>query len=100
MASSQKDMFDSAPESPGLPGSLPANLTYVYLWCILFDWDENVEHPFQIFQIGRFSKSELKPKWINGDLDQNSRIKKINFSTIKGKTFSLFAKVEKCKYET
>ena len=102
MASSQRDMFDSqdtdTETSPRLPSSLPAQLSYVYLWCILFDWDENVEHPFNMYQIAMFSKSELKPNWISGELDQNSRLKKIQFSAIKGKTFSLFAKVEKCMF--
>ena len=98
MASSQRDFFLSSPEkSPKVPSSLPATVSYVYLWCILFDWDVNVEKPFDIFQLALFSETEMKSAWINGDLDQNSRKKKLTFSCFAGKTFSLFAKVEKCK---
>ena len=104
MASSQRDMFLSSPESsqrekspPNIPSSLPSTLTYIYLWVILFDWDENVEFPFDIYQVALFSSRELKKKWISGDLEQDSRQKKLSFSAIKGKTFSLFGKVEKCK---
>lgn len=100
MAFSQRDMFlNSSPESsPKLSSSLPSNLTYTYLWCILFDWDENTEFPFQIYQVGSFPKVELKPQWISGELDQDSRLKKLKFPSYKGKTFSLFAKIEKCKF--
>lgn len=98
MASSQRDMFLSSPEnSPKKVYSLPTNVTYIYLWVILFDWDENVEHPFNLYQVGIFSSSELKKKWIEGDLNQESRLKKLKFSAFRGKTFSLFGKVEKCK---
>ena len=100
MASSQRDMFAaSSPEvSPRVRSSLPVTLSYVYLWVILFDWDENVEDPFSLYQVALFRESELKPKWISGDLDVDSRQKKISFTTLPGKTFSLFAKVEKCEY--
>lgn len=99
MASSQRDMFASSPDkSPQVPSSLPSNPSYVYLWCILFDWDENVEQPFGIYQLALFSPSEMKPRWISGDLDGMSRRKKLKFSAIPGKTFSLFGKVEKCKF--
>lgn len=99
MASSQKDMFtSSSPESsPRVESSLPEKLTYVYLWIILFDWNGNVEFPFNLYQAAMFDESELKPQWLNGDLDQQSRMKKMKFTAIKGKTFSLFAKVERCK---
>ena len=98
MFSSQRDMFISSPESsPKVDSSLPATVTYTYLWVILFEWDENVEHPFQLFQVGQFSELEMKPKWIAGELDSNSKQKKIQFSALPGKTFSFFAKVEKCK---
>ena len=91
-------MFLSSPEnSPKIRSSLPANLSYVYLWVILFDWNENVEEPFDIYQVGLFSESELKSKWIKGDLDQNSRLKQLSFSAIPWKKLSLFAKIEKCK---
>ena len=99
MACSQRDMFMSSPEnSPRIQGSLPTNPKYIYLWVILFDWDENVEEPFSLFQIAMFSKTELKPKWISGELNQASRQKKMKFSAVPGKTVSVFAKVEKCKY--
>lgn len=98
MASSQRDMFVSSPEkSPKLSSSLPDTLDYTYLWVILFDWDENVEAPFDQYQVGAFSSLELKKKWIKGDLDQQSRNKKNTFSAFPGKTFSLFCKVEKGK---
>ena len=97
-SSSQRDMFMSSPESsPRMRSSLPSSLAYVYLWVILFDWDENVEEPFNIYQVAMFSPSELKPKWLSGDFEIDSRKKKISFSAIPGKTFSLFAKVEKCE---
>lgn len=101
MASSQRDMFSSSPErsperSPEVQSSLPTSVAYVYLWVILFDWDENVEFPFDVYQVGLFSKKELKESWISGELDQNSRIKKLSFSALPGKQFSLFAKIEKC----
>lgn len=57
-----------------------------------------MESPFDIYQVGLFKEEELKPEWISGELNQNSRIKKLKFSTFKGKSFSLFAKVEKCKF--
>lgn len=98
MASSQRDPFLSSPDhSPGVESSLPAKVTYTYLWVILFDWDEDVEEPFDLYQVGLFPTSELKPKWISGDMDIESRQKKLRFSTHPGKFFSLFAKVEKCK---
>lgn len=100
MACSQRDMFLSSPEpqSPEkLDSSLPSNLTYTYLWIVLFDWDENVEFPFTLYQVAVFPQTELKPCWLTGDLDLASRMKKMSFSGIPGKTFSLFAKVEKCK---
>ena len=100
MASSQRDMFLSSPDtSPKVSSSLPTNLSYTYLWCILFDWDEDVEHPFQIYPVTGFPKNELKVEWIRGELDQNSRLKKLKFSQFRRKTFSLFAKIEKCKYQ-
>ena len=101
MASSQRDMFLSSPEkspNPRIASSLPASGTYVYLWCILFDWDPNVEHPFDLYQVALFSSHELKSIWLSGDLDVESRKKKLTFSCFPGKTFSLFAKVEKCTY--
>ena len=99
MSCSQRDMFLSSPDqSPEkVPSSLPATLTYSYLWVILFDWCEDVEEPFGIFQIGFFAPNEIKKKWISGDLDLSSREKKLSFSALPGKTVSLFAKVEKCK---
>ena len=100
MVSSQKDMFCSSPEvSPArIKSSLPSNLSYVYLWCILFDWDENVEEPFNIYQVALFSTRDLKPNWLKGDLDSEGRQKKLKFRAFPGKSFSLFAKIEKCKY--
>lgn len=96
---SQQDLFLSSPEtSPKLNSSLPAKITYVYLWCILFDWDEDEEFPFKLYQLAIFSNSELKPKWVSGELDNNSRKKPLSFSAVPGKTVSLFAKVEKCKF--
>lgn len=99
MASSQRDMFlDSSPEnSPKVDNSLPAPLAYIYLWVILFDWDEDVEQPFDVYQIATFSNSDLRDEWISGELDENSRLKKLKFASIRGKTMSLFAKVEKCE---
>ena len=92
-------MFLSSQErSPEVRSSLPSTVTYIYLWIILFDWDENVEHPFSLYQVALFSSYELKEAWINGDLELKSRQKKITFSSLPGKTFSLFAKVEKCKF--
>lgn len=89
----------SSPESsPRIESSLPASVCYIYLWVILFDWNENIELPFNLYQVALFSESELKLKWIDGDLDVNSRQKKLTFSNIPDKTFSLFAKVEKCKF--
>lgn len=89
-------MFDDG-GSPLVQSSLPATLSYVYLWVILFDWDENEEKPFNQYQVAMFSTSELKDQWLSGDLEATSRQKKIKFSAIPGKKFSLFAKVEKCK---
>lgn len=98
MSSSQRDMFLSSPKkSPRISSSLPARVSYVYLWCILFDWDEDVEKPFDIYQVARFRSSELKKKWISGELDLDSRKKRLSFSWMPGKSFSLYAKVEKCK---
>ena len=99
-SSSQRDFFLDSPNSNAsiqLSSSLPSNLTYEYLWVILFQWDLNVEHPFDLYQIGTFSPLELKPEWINGDLEELSRMKKLTFTGLKGKSYSLFAKVEKCK---
>lgn len=92
-------MFMSSSESESQSQSilsLPTALTYDYLWCILFEWDVDVEFPFDIFQIGSFPTSELKPNWISGELDELSRRKKIKFKSLPGRSFSLFAKVEKC----
>ena len=98
MASFQKDPFLSSPESSSrLSRSLPTSIKYIYLWCILFDWDENVERPFTLYQVGMFSKKEMKPEWLSGDLDLKSRQKKMKFSSINGKSLSLYAKVEKCE---
>lgn len=91
-------MFVSSPEkSPKISSSLPAQLTYTYLWVVLFDWNEDVEKPFGLYQVAMFRDSELKPSWIAGDLDQKSRLKQMKLSALPGKTVSLFAKVEKCK---
>ena len=102
MASSQRDFFlsssDQDSDSPKTHSSLPAALTYVYLWVILFDHDEDVEHPFDYYQVGLFSDAELNPAWLTGDLDHESRTKKMSFSAYPGKTFSLYGKVEKCKF--
>ena len=98
---SQRDMFLSSPESSPnqIPSSLPVPLKYEYLWCILFDRDPDVEHPFQYYQLGSFSEVEIKPTWISGELDVDSRKKTLKFSSIKGKKFfSLFGKIEKCEY--
>ena len=62
-----------------------------------FDWDENEEEPFKLYQVALFSAAELNPKWINGELDLCSRLKKLRLSAVPGKTLSIFAKVEKCK---
>lgn len=100
---SQRDIFMDSPGSSSsiqVSSSLPANLTYEYVWVILFEWNLDVEHPFELYQIGSFSTSELKPEWITGDLEDLSRLKKLTFSNLKGKTFSLFGKVEKCKLFT
>lgn len=98
---SQRDMFADSPGSSQsavrLSSSLPSAVTYEYLWIILFEWNLDLEHPFALHQIGTFSHSELKDEWIKGDLDELSRLKKLTFGGFKGKTFSLFAKVEKCK---
>ena len=102
---SQRDMFLSSPEnstslssSPSpISNSLPQNLVYEYLWVVLFLWDVDVEEPFNIYQLALFSPDELQDGWISGDLDEMSRTKKLKFAAIKGKQFSLFAKVEKCK---
>lgn len=97
MFASQRDMFEESPTSK-LSSSLPASISYTYIWVILFDWDENVECPFNLYQIALFSSAELKPLWINGDLDSKSRQKKMTFSPFPGKSFSLFGKVEKCRF--
>lgn len=100
MAQSQRDMFLSSPEpSPRRwSSSLPEPPSYQYLWCILFVWDPDVEYPFSYYQLGMFPKQEMKPVWISGDLDSDSRKKKLKFSYFPGKKFSLFGKVEKCKW--
>ena len=100
MEASQRDFFlsSSDQDSPQVHSSLPTELTYVYLWVILFDHDENEENPFDYYQVGLFSDAELKPTWISGELDQESRTKKLEFSIFPGKSFSLYGKVEKCKF--
>lgn len=97
---SQRDMFfdSSQDSSPKVKSSLPSALTYEYLWVILFQWDVNVEKPFDIYPIGLFPISEIKEAWISGDLEELSRLKKLQFRALKGKTFSLFGKVEKCRF--
>lgn len=99
MASSQRDIFLSSPDSTPkrLNSSLPEEIIYTYLWCILFDWNEDEEEPFQLFQLAQFSATEMKAKWIKGDLEPESRTKKLSFTPLPGKRFSLFGKVEKCE---
>lgn len=100
MAASQRDMFASSPEPndpPPVQSSLPSSLVYEYLWVILFEWNVNLEKPFVLYPIENFSSSELKQQWIDGDLEEISRLKKLTFPSLKGKCCSLFCKVEKCK---
>lgn len=98
MASSQRDIFlDSPGSSQNISSSLPGTPQFVYLWCILFDWDEDVEEPFNLYQLALFPPSDIKRKWISGELDTDSRLKKLSLSAMPGKKFSLFCKVEKCR---
>lgn len=69
-----------------------------YMKVILFQWDINKKRPFDIFPLSMFTTNEIKDKWMESILDQNSRIRTLPMlRSLPGKTFSLFAKIERGK---
>lgn len=100
-SASQMDIFNDCqkviPEEDNGP-----NIEHVssleYWWCILFSWDEQLQHPFACYVLNMFDKNEIKSPWLVGKLNVKSRLRKLkNFSKFPGQTFSLFSKVPKGK---
>ena len=68
-----------------------------YWWLILFQWNINVENPFQIFVKHSLKNSGIPISWIEGSLSKSVRRKQIKISVLGGSKYSLFCKVEKGK---
>lgn len=89
---SQRDMFiedDGCDPSSSFPASTAC---VTYKWIILFHWDEEEEKPFQICLRSQFSESQIRKKWVDGQLGDASRVKKLP-----GQNYSLFCKVQEGK---
>lgn len=98
--SSQRDMFESqgSPLSQSIlqmDGNVSTHTTE-YTNLLFFDWAVDNRRPFEIFPRTLFSDKEIKERWLNSILDENSRIMTLPpLKSLPGKTFSLFGKIEK-----
>lgn len=100
---SQRDFFDDFEKvtSKEISSTNPEKVVtaFDYNWCILFNWDVSLKHPFQCYVLNMFLTSEIKTPWITGNLGEKSRVKKLTkFSKFPGKTLSLFGKIPKGNY--
>lgn len=93
-------MFDSQPNpdihdhaNRTIPASCPSNLG-LSKWLMFFEWNEEVEKPFQLFSSTHFGK-EIKENWIRCSLSMKAREKKL---LLEGKSMSLFGKILPSKY--
>ena len=104
------DMFDSEPSLSGQgvtqlgneSNSSPifAN-TYEFGFLILFNWDEGIQRPFEMFPRRTFSTSDIKAYCYEKNLNISMRIKKLKaLRALPGRKMSLYAKVESSKYLT
>ena len=65
-----------------------------YWWLITFQWDINVEEPFKMYVRSIF-KNRIPISWYQGGLNLNCRQIPLNLPGLPGKSYSIFAKVEK-----
>lgn len=100
MSLSQIDMFASQPElgreevskkGPEVSSSCPPR--NFSKWLLFFEWDEEKQTPFEIFQTTHFG-SEIKDSWVKSTLSSKAREKKL---TLNGKKMSLFGKFDPSK---
>lgn len=99
---SQRDFFDDCEKvtSKEISSTNPERVltAFDYNWCVLFNWDVSLKHPFQSYVLNMFLTTEIKPPWISGNLGEKSRVKKLtSLSKLPGKTMSLFGKIPKGK---
>ena len=66
-----------------------------YWWFILFQWEINLEQPFQIIVKHVFKDRGIPASWYNGCLSDNCRRLKLCLPDLPGERYSVFAKVEK-----
>lgn len=91
-------MFASQPESEAtnvanknVSSSCPAKI--ISKWIMVFEWDEDVEKPFQTLLSSNY-KTEIKEAWLTSTLSSKSRTKKL---VLDGKSMSLFGKMNSSK---
>ena len=65
-----------------------------YTWCILFEYDINLQCPFNIMKLKTFLGTDFPWKSISGEMTKESRIKLHEFSAMPGKKFFVFAKIQ------
>ena len=91
--SSQVDIFQDSQTDPrdnNVSASLPPHL---YKWVILFQWEIKEQAcRFKVFERNLFP--EIRNEWIEGQLKENSRFKKLKKLSEGNDVFSLFSKVE------
>lgn len=99
---SQRDMFEDSEKVTRneVSATNPEQIVslFDYRWCIMFNWNEQIQHPFECYILNMFETNEIKAPWLSGTLGLKSRMKKLkNLSNFPGQTFSLFGKVPKGK---
>ena len=66
-----------------------------YHHVILFNWDPNVENPFEVYQRNSFSSSEIPEAWYTKVLSPTCRHQKLKLAGLRGPSYSVFCKIEK-----
>ena len=78
--------------------SCPVMHSTLFGFIILFNWNEGIQRPFQIYQRGFFSKEDIKYYCTEKNLSNSTRIKKLKpLKPLPGQKMSLFGKVEASK---
>ena len=65
-----------------------------YAWVILFHFDINDDKPFCIERLRDFGNTNFPWRGIKGEMTREFRIKLCEFSSIPGKQFFIFAKIQ------
>lgn len=90
--SSQKDFFEDKSDNEVGVQTCPSKLALVHNWIVRFHWDEEKEFPFEIVPRKKCGELEIKSKWIDGVINESSRIRKLS-----KQNYSLFAKIQEGK---